>query len=278
MGRIIKEKFCNPDCLLNVEIPELMIKEFFGENNRNEIFTRYNDMRENFDRTYIQWQDNFNTKSKPYNWEKGKRNDNTTAIEIKGSLFDDKIKDFKQIGFDLPTWFNISENKPRIMFIAQDPLRSEYYKDCFIIVSSPFGMHDQKHRKGKIETRLFEELVENCDYGIYITDYHKFYLQHYDETRIRGFQNTQNQKYNDVLTKEIEFVKPNLIVTLGNIAVSYFEQKDKKNILSMTHLSGNNRRRGNIQKYLENKEMGADGKYTNKFIAEQYAQIIKRNL
>jgi len=46
----------------------------------------------------------------------------------------------------------------------------------------------------------------------------------------------------------------------------------------MTHLSGNNRRRGNIQKYLENKEMGADGKYTNKFIAEQYAQIIKRNL
>ena len=192
-------------------------------------------------------------------------------------------QDFEQlskgaIGVDLPTWFNIQNNNPRIMLIAQDPLRSnKWYGECKdAVLSSPFGLHDATHRDspkgGKMVNELIHRLV-SAGNAVYLTDARKYFI--YDHKTSDKYADTRKQDYLSILKKEIEIVKPKLCVCLGNRASSIMYDIATNNselqmsCITLPHLSG--AARGAIVKryplLLERKATAAN-------IAEQYANEI----
>lgn len=284
--------FCNKDCTLDKNISELLIKHLLTRDLEKEIACRYNDMRNNFELTYEEWQNNFTTEGRPF-----KNYDDTTSIVIPSEKSKyPELKNFNRIGVDFPTWINIKENNKRVMFIAQDPLRSKWYKDCHdIVVSSPFGMHDKTHREGRHGKVLFEIIKHllKDNFGIYLTDYKKFYLwgnetdnnlsqkekQKEAQKRVIEFHNKKESVYESFLNDEIEAVNPSLIVTLGkqssNLLLSNYEFFSLSNyqdvpVLPMVHLSG--AARGAMKEYLKLKD------YSPSSVANEYGKKIKEEL
>lgn len=142
----MKNLFCN-NCNLSEEIPQLIADELLGVENLSQLKGRYQQMKEGYDFSYEQWQSLFTEELKPF---RGYTDTTGIMMPIKHPKFK---TDFEQlgkgaIGVDLPTWFNIQNNNPRIMLIAQDPLRSnKWYGECKdAVLSSPFGLHDDTHR------------------------------------------------------------------------------------------------------------------------------------
>ena len=220
-------------------------------------------MTKKTDSNYVEWQDNFTTIAKPYS-KYNNDNDNTTSICISAlnTKFAD-ISEYNRIGLDLPTWININDKKPTIMFVAQDPLRSEYYDTCHdIIVSSPFGVQDKEHRNsrhGEVYFSIFSELVEN-GYGVYLTDTNKFFLKSENST---NFTKNNIQNYDEILRQEIEIVNPEIIVAFGKQAQHSVSKIDgDKRILYLIHPSG--AARGHIKKEYDTFDC------SNKKIAEIY--------
>ena len=262
-----KESFCNKNCDLAISIPLLLVNQIFGESLSCEINNRYEDMRNNFNLNYAEWQDCFTTKGKPYNKYEND-NDNTTSICIsaKETHFPE-LQEFNRIGLDLPTWNNVGNINNTIMFVAQDPLRSEYYNDCHdIIVSSPFGTHDATHRKsrhGEVYFDIFSKIVEK-GYGIYLTDTKKFYIKGNNSA---SYTKKQTQIYEEILKKEIEIVNPKIIVAFGKHAqFSVIKVDGEKRLLHLIHPSG--AARGHIKKKYDLDDC------SNKIIAETYIKDI----
>jgi hypothetical protein len=262
-----KESFCNRNCELTDAIPQLLLTHIFRESLKGEIENRYNDMRNNFDLNYEEWQDCFTTKGKPF-----RGYDGTTAICIptKETHFPE-LQDFNRIGLDLPTWSNINTHKPTVMFVAQDPLRSDWYRECNdIVVSSPFGVQDATHRcsrHGEVYFSIFSEIVEK-GYGIYLTDTKKFYLKGDNSA---SYTKKQTQIYDEILKQEIEIVKPKIIVTFGKQAQrSIIEIDGEDRLLPLIHPSGASR--GHIKKRYKTADC------SNKKIAEIYIETILYSL
>ena len=262
------ESFCNINCELAESIPQLLINSVFGESLRAEIENRYRDMRNNFNLTYDEWQDCFTTEGKPF-----RSYDDTTAICIPAEkTYFPELHEFNTIGFDLPTWSNINKEKPIVMFIAQDPLRSEkWYNECHnIVVSSPFGTHDATHRcsrHGEVYFKIFTE-IEEKGYGIYLTDTKKFYLKGDNSA---SFTKKNTKTYDKILKQEIEIVKPKIIVAFGKQAQrSVIELDGEDRLLRLIHPSGASR--GHIKKQYEMNDC------SNKKIAETYIEKILLSL
>ena len=201
-------------------------------------------------------------------------------MPIKHQLFK---QDFEQlskgaIGVDLPTWFNIQNNNPRIMLIAQDPLRSnKWYGECKdAVLSSPFGLHDATHRDspkgGKMVNELIHRLV-SAGNAVYLTDARKYFI--YNHKTSDKYADTRKQDYLSILKKEIEIVKPKLCVCLGNRASSIMYDIATNNgelqisCIALPHLSG--AARGAIVKRYP---LLLERKATATNIAEQYANEI----
>lgn len=262
-----KEYFCNINCELSDTIPQLLLNKIFSESLRSEIENRYNDMRNNFDLNYEEWQDCFTTKGKPF-----RGYDDTTSICIptKETHFPE-LQNFNRIGLDLPTWSNINTQKPTVMFVAQDPLRSDWYSECNdIVVSSPFGVQDATHRSsrhGEVYFSIFSEIVKN-GYGIYLTDIKKFYLKGDNAT---SYIKKQTQIYEEILKQEIEIVKPKIIVAFGKQAqLSVIELEGEERLLPLIHPSGASR--GHIKKRYKTDDC------SNRKIAEIYIKEILSSL
>ena len=272
----MKHIFCNP-CSISEEIPKLIAEEVLGMDNLSLLKERYQQMKEGYNFSYEQWQELFTEDLKPF-----RGYTDTTGIMM--SIKHPKFKtDFEQlgkgaIGVDLPTWFNIHSSNPRVMLIAQDPLRSnKWYGECKdAILSSPFGLHDATHRAsakgGKMVYELINRLV-SAGNGVYLTDARKYFI--YDHKTYDRYANTRKAVYVDILKKEIESVKPTLCVCLGNRAGSIMYDVATENpellisCITLPHLSG--AARGAIVKryplLLENKATATN-------IAEQYANEI----
>ena len=150
--------FCNK-CNLSEKIPQLIAEEILGMDNLSLLKERYQQMKEGYNFSYKQWQELFTEDLKPF-----REYTDTTGIMM--SIKHPKFKtDFEQlgkgaIGVDLPTWFNMQSGNPRIMLIAQDPLRSsKWYGECQdAILSSPFGLHDATHRANTKGGKMFMNL------------------------------------------------------------------------------------------------------------------------
>ncbi|MEE1301162.1 MAG: hypothetical protein UHD64_00140 [Bacteroidales bacterium] len=272
----MKNLFCN-NCNLSEEIPQLIADELLGVENLSQLKGRYQQMKEGYDFSYEQWQSLFTEELKPF---RGYTDTTGIMLPIKHPKFK---TDFEQlgkgaIGVDLPTWFNIQNNNPRIMLIAQDPLRSnKWYGECKdAVLSSPFGLHDATHRDspkgGKMVNEFIHRLV-SAGNAVYLTDARKYFI--YDHKTSDKYADTRKQDYLSILKKEIEIVKPKLCVCLGNRASSIMYDIATNNgelqisCISLPHLSG--AARGAIVKRYP---LLLERKATATNIAEQYANEI----
>lgn len=296
----MKNAFCN-NCDLSNSIPELVANEILGVELMKLVQMRYNDMVVNYEKTTQEWQEYFNedkTKLKPFN-----RYSDTISVII--PITHPNFKDIKEphgkngvqgaIGVDLPTWFNIGNdpNQQRVMFIAQDPLRgNEWYggngsvsaedekkypnRVCTdAILSTPFGLHSKEWRSkgngGGLFYRLVERLV-NEGFGVYLTDCRKYFV--YDHKTSDNYSKGKKEKYVNILRKEIELIKPTLIICVGKSARDLCADIKDEKIQSLfkgklPHLSGLGR--GAIKKSFE-----IEGKATNEIVTEAYFKHIQK--
>lgn len=269
--------FCN-ECNLSKQIPNFIAEELLGVENLSLLQERYHQMKDGYNLTYLEWRDVFTDKLKPFREEW----DDTTAvtIPIKHKLFK---QDFERIGkgsigLDLPTWFNIKKDNPRIMLIFQDPLRGKCYQECKdAVLSSPFGLHDATHRSrgngGKMANELVRRLTNN-GYGVYLTDARKYFIG--DHQTSDAYSLVFTKTYTDILAKEISIVKPNLCVCFGDRAncIMYEVSSEYPELLitsiKLPHLSGT--ARGAIKNQF--KILDKIGGATADNIAEVYAKEI----
>lgn len=269
----MRDQFCN-ECGLSYDIPHLVAERLLGVEYLQRIENRYEQMRKCYDCTYAEWQKAFTDELRPF----GGYDDTTSVtIPIGNTRLGANVKSLHKgaIGVDLPTWFNVQDNK-NIMLVAQDPLRSnKWYGECFdAVVSSPFGLHSLEHRQnargGKMMDLLVKRLVAN-GYGIYLTDANKFFI--YDHKTTDEFSGAHIDEYAEIMRQEIEIVKPTVIVCLGRSAERMCKKMGLRNILALPHLSGT--ARGAIVRKLPRlEEIGA----TAENIAEEYAREIMRSL
>ncbi|MBI2280096.1 MAG: uracil-DNA glycosylase family protein [Bacteroidetes bacterium] len=137
---------------------------------------------------------------------------------VKESYFNGrKIGGLQNFGCDIPSWFNLNEKNRNIMVIGLDPLRScEEFKNI-LEFGTPYAFHIRKVREK--DAKKYFEFVEKLavNYGVYITDASKIFYKEIEKnkrsTNCKSFW--QNKIHLDVLKKEIEVVKPKLIITLG---------------------------------------------------------------
>ena len=274
---ITNNHFCN-DCHLTELIPQLVADELLGTENLPLLKERYQQMRNGYNLTYLEWRKIFTEKLKPFRAEW----DDTTAVtmQIKHQLFKNDFERMGRgsIGLDLPTWFDIQEKNPRIMLIFQDPLRGECYQECKdAVLSSPFGLHDATHRSrgngGKMADELVKQLMSN-GIGVYLTDAHKYFIG--DHSTSDAYSLVFAKKvYAKILAKEISIVKPDLCVCFGNRANNVMYDVTTKNpelmisSITLPHLSGT--ARGAIVKRYP---LLLERKATVTNIAEQYANEI----
>lgn len=268
----MQDQFCN-ECGLSQDVPHLVAERLLGVEYLHRIENRYEQMRKCYDYTCAEWQGVFTEDLKPF----GEYDDTTSVtIPIGRSELGADIKALYKgaIGVDLPTWFNVQDNK-HIMIVAQDPLRSsKWYGECIdAVISSPFGLHSLEHRQnargGKMMDLLVKRLVAN-GYGIYLTDANKFFV--YDHKTTDMFSATHMDMYAEIMRREIGIVKPFVIVCLGRRAEILCKKMGLQNILALPHLSGT--ARGAImRKFPKLESMGA----TVENIAEEYAgEIVMR--
>ena len=180
--------FCN-ECNLSKQIPNFIAEELLGVENLSLLQERYHQMKDGYNLTYLEWRDVFTDKLKPFREEW----DDTTAvtIPIKHKLFK---QDFERIGkgsigLDLPTWFNIEKDNPRIMLIFQDPLRGKCYQECKdAVLSSPFGLHDATHRSRGNGGKMADELVKlNPNIPVVLTYHTKFDVELEKRIKLKSF-------------------------------------------------------------------------------------------
>ncbi len=181
------------------------------------------------------------------------------------------------LGIDFPIWFDtlnyndIVDNKKRIMIIGIDPLRNEKSFNNFkadksqdVIIGTPYALHNLKIRSG--HTKHYWGLINKLStkHFVYLTDIYKVFFYTDISKKERSYVYYRNkhefEKHIELLEREIELVKPNLILILG--AESYRQlfagrqapkltEAVEKNVilyrnypvLPMVHLSGSTRKK-----------------------------------
>lgn len=268
----MRDQFCN-ECGLSYDVPHLVAEWLLGVEHLGIIENRYEQMRNGYDYPYTEWQKIFTEDLKPFN---GYSDTTSVTIPVGNTKLGTDIKALHKgaIGVDLPTWFNIQDNK-HIMIVAQDPLRSsKWYGECFdAVISSPFGQHGLGHRQrangGKMMSLLVEQIVSN-GYGVYLTDANKFFIHDHRTTDM--FSAAHIDVYAEIIRREIEIVKPAVIVCLGRRAEILCKKMGLQNILALPHLSGT-ARGAIVREFPKLESMGA----TAENIAKLYANEILVN-
>ncbi len=130
-----------------------------------------------------------------------------------------EYQDYNILGFDIPTLITLDKEKPIsniVMVVSQDPKRTERYKGM-LSLSSPFGFHDKSYRedsrKGFMTPLICKALTECPNTALYFTDCNKLFT-----TDKRGILKTETSKYQEILKKEIELIKPSFIIAHGRAA------------------------------------------------------------
>lgn len=270
----MKDAFCNTCCLTEA-IPKLIAEELLGIRQLDKLKARYEQMRKCYDFSYADWQEAFTDELKPF---RGYTDTTSVVIPVSHPLFRQDFDSLNKgaIGIDLPTWFNMQADVPRIMFVAQDPLRSnKWYGECSdVVVSSPFAQHDATHRNhgGRMVNLLFERLTDK-GYGLYLTDAHKFFI--YDSVTSGTYSKSRQGVYVEILSKEMELVCPELCVCLGNKAKECVNRCGVEvRSISLPHLSGT-ARGAIIRRFPVLKEMKATVENVTSVYVDEIIKLLK---
>ena len=136
-----------------------------------------------------------------------------------------KNKNTRTIGIDFPILLSSGKNRPVLMVCAMDPLRKEsndYSQDDKISFWVPFSIInsiDSKNNKSSDRSNLtfFHTLLETHD--IYVTDIYKvFFREGKRKSNTQKEYTKENPVHKDILNNEINIIKPQAILTLGNDA------------------------------------------------------------
>lgn len=268
-------------------ISELLAKFLLGDSQTKKLKLRYADMQRNFDcLTFDEWDGisgnniwKFSSGVTPYN-----DFDDTTNVPIPITNPTVKIiSDSAVTSLDLPTWFNLCNCDKRIVILSQDPMpRSKWYDDCRdAVCSSPFGLHGKTWReKGNGGGRIWglvKSLIEN-NVGVYLTDIRKFYFRTADaERKYIAPTNEINELYRSLLSKELDIIKPDVIVTLGNQSANALSELMEGGIsfrvINLPHFSG--QAQGKIKEFFN---VPHEHKFRIEEQIEYYSQFIINNL
>ncbi len=258
------------------QIYDLLANDVLGIEQLEKIKLRYYDMSRNFcnyskveaKNTAEVWQFSKGLEPfKPKGWDRYYYDALIVPIPITHPNFKDLTERTEKrgcIGLDLPTWFNLKNNDKRVMLITQDPLRRNiWYSDinkmdpevtgktgnredyiCIdALVSSPFALHDrswrEKRGRGGRMRMLVEQLIEKR-YGVYLTDCRKYFVYDKRESNIYSSQEQKRKLYKSILGKEIDIIKPECIVAMGNQAHNYCVELlgNDKRLKYVPHFSG----------------------------------------
>ncbi|TXE08567.1 hypothetical protein ES711_08680 [Gelidibacter salicanalis] len=209
------------------------------------------------------------------------------------------------LGVDFPFWFgDLKANIKRIMIVGVDPLRNKTdFKKANIhqnvLISTPYALHSETARNGI--TKAYWAFVESlsANHFVYLTDIYKsfFYVDNPKMTRSYNYYPKQQgsvENQRSILIKEIDFLKPDVIITFGSIAFlkltskkyvklgngidynkTYLEEFNEIPVLPFMHLSGSTRDK-NLEDFLkvhkvEKKKEGRVG------YGSAYAEIIENS-
>ena len=146
----------------------------------------------------------------------------------------------RYIGLDFPSWFNFTEEKPRVMVVGIDPFRQGNIFEDHISVGSPYALHEKPEEKEPKNRKPYRELINQLaqKYAVYVTDTFKVYFcENGDHSRnsykCPRFTNPvaahwTEEIHQKIFAEEVEIVKPHLIVTLGAHPVRWFSPCKKE--------------------------------------------------
>lgn len=286
---MVAETFLKPfgERLSEDSIANLISYYLLGISQLKKVCLRYADMRANFNKvTYDEW--NKNDNSEVWLFSSGvtpyKDYDDTTNIPIPIERPEINVVSNNAVtSLDLPIWFTPLNPIKWIVLLSQDPMpRSKWYNDCRdAVCSSPFGLHTRTWRErgnggGRI-WGLVKNLTQN-NIGVYLTDIRKFYFRTSDEKRkYIAPSNEIIEIYRSLLLEELEIIKPNIIVTLGNQSASALSDlinlKITPKILNLPHFSGH--AQGAIKEFFN---IPKDEKFTIEKQVLSYTTFIINNL
>lgn len=140
------------------------------------------------------------------------------GVDILSDTFNE-YKDSDVLGIDLPLWIDWNdEKKEKLMIVGRDPQRNinniKNDEDKRLIIGSPYSLASNGGRVAKNNYWSFiEPLTENQ--RLYITDIYKLFIINSPEKvkKLRGLP-----IHYELFKKELEFVQPDLIITIGKDA------------------------------------------------------------
>ncbi|WP_067145438.1 uracil-DNA glycosylase family protein [Pseudotamlana agarivorans] len=211
------------------------------------------------------------------------------------------------LGVDLPYWFgDLNASNKKIMVIGIDPLRAESAfnkinanKKDDVLISTPYALHSEGNRNEEKNAywAFINELKSK--HFVYLTDIYKTFFYINEPKRKRSYvYNSNKDNVKDVLRQtlysEIEFIKPDVIITFGGIAYSQLmgkrcpklSQKLEKTkthlkvtddysvaVLPFMHLSGSTRSK-NLDNFLEENNVTKEGTGRVGY-GKAYAKLLK---
>lgn len=188
-------------------------------------------------------------------------------------------KHITHLGCDIPSWFNLQESN-NIMVLGLDPLRAGRDNINQVEFGTPYAFHIKDLREKVNKTKKYFDFIQQLsnENGLYITDVAKIFYrlkENYAKRSTHDITFWQKPIHFEILKKEIEIIKPKLIITLGAVAAHVMSGKRIKStnkidfklhtynksknqelnlgntpLLCLPHLSNANN--GAINKFLEN--------------------------
>lgn len=172
-------------------------------------------------------------------WQNNEKTDNYVFDKSLIQSFQHVPKNSYLTGVDLPFWFgDLKPKNKKIMVVGIDPLRNNaaFKKaniDQDVLISTPYALHSETARKGI--TKAYWAFIESlsANHFVYLTDIYKtfFYVDDPKMTRSYNYYPKQQgalENQRSILLKEINFIKPDVIITFGGIA--FLKLTSKKHI------------------------------------------------
>ena len=166
------------------------------------------------------------------------RNEILPKTDHEGFIKKYESKEYR-VGIDLPILLRPEKpNGKTIFFVAEDPLRNF---DCDnVILATPFGVHVKYSREKTIKKVYWQVMGNLLDkgYSVYVTDTFKIWVSENGKKKKEMIPNDLFQHFTSSLQKEIDWLKPNLIVCYGNPAyraVCEVAKNHKGQILHFPH-------------------------------------------
>jgi hypothetical protein len=230
--------FCNPHNDILSQVASILSKHLFYEIEQKLIEERYQEMIDNFYTPFNTWPPKNSYAYASYG-----------DMAIPSNKIHDDLSQAKNIGIDLPTWFNCKSNQQKVMIVGMEPLR-QYDMPNYATVSSPFGLHhfnDKKNPSRNLVYKFIRQLITN-NFSVYLTDISKIYSLKNGKKYYGSVTISEN-----IFNKELETFKPNYILCLGKSAhlrlENFFKNSDENKpseIIMLTHPAA---RKGNKRYY-----------------------------